>query len=296
MGHNNTKYHIIALLTIVVWGTTFISTKLLLQEGLKPSDIMFYRFLIAYVVMFAVSPKIKFAKNLKDELIFVAMGICGGSLYFLTENMALEITLASNVSLLISTAPLFTALITRLIYRDQRISNQFVMGSVIALLGVAFVVFNGGFVLKISPLGDVLTLIAALTWAFYTILFKLTDDRYTVMFITRKVFFYGVVTLLPVFFVQPLHHDLALLSRPMVWGNLLFLGVVASLVCYIAWNVSVKHLGSVRTNNYIYLNPLITLIFAAMILGEKITPIAILGAIFILLGLYVAERGFKLLK
>lgn len=179
-----------------------------------------------------------------------------------------------------------------LVLPREKIKPNLIYGSIIALIGVAFVVFNGSFLLKINPLGDILTLIAALMWAFYCLILKQMGNRYPTLLITRKVFFYGLVTLTPMFLLHPLNTDTAILFRPVVAANLLFLGVVASMLCYIMWNTAVKELGPFRTANYIYIVPLVTLITSAIVIDEIITVIALIGSVFILSGVYIAERGF----
>ncbi len=286
-------YHIITILTVVIWGTTFVSTKVLIGYGLSPIEILFYRFLLAYVCIWFVCPRKLLAKNIKDELLFVGTGLCAGSLYFVLENTALKITLASNVSLIICTAPIFTAFLSHFIYRKEHIKSHLIFGSIIALLGVALVVFNGSFILRINPLGDILTILAALSWAFYGIILKKLNGHYSTLFITRKVFFYGIITLVPfmLFSSDVFHPDL--LTDPVTIVNLLFLGVVASLLCYIMWNSAVKELGVIQTSNYIYFVPLVTLLTSAIVINEQITSIALLGSVFILFGVYVAEKGFN---
>lgn len=289
-------YHIITILTVIIWGTTFVSTKVLIGYGLSPIEILFYRFFLAYVCIWFVCPRKLFAKNIKDELLFVGTGLCAGSLYFVLENTALKITLASNVSLIICTAPIFTAFLSHFIYKKEHIKPHLIFGSVIALLGVSLVVFNGSFILQINPLGDILTILAALSWALYGIILKKLNGHYSTLFITRKVFFYGIVTLVPfiLFNTDVFHTDL--LTDPVIIANLLFLGVVASLLCYIMWNSAVKELGVIKTSNYIYFVPLVTLLTSAIVIHEKITIIAFVGSIFILCGVYVAEKGFKLIQ
>ena len=288
-------YHILALTAVAIWGTTFVSTKLLLAEGMTPAEIMFYRFLIASLALKLYKPTFRLPESWRDEALFAAAGLTGGSLYFLTENMALQITLASNVALLLATAPILTVLLSRLwLGRSERIGRPLAAGSVLALAGVALVVFNGSFILKIQPAGDLLTLAAALTWALYNICLKKLDGRHSTLEITRKVFFYGVVTLLPVFAFTPLRLDVALFRNPVVAGNLLFLGLVASLFCFAVWNMAVKHLGTVKTSNYIYLVPLVALISSAIVLNERITPVALGGAVLILGGVYIAENGRRI--
>ena len=139
-----------------------------------------------------------------------------------------------------------------------------------ALIGVGLVVFNGSFILKINPLGDILSLTAALMWAFYCLILKQLDNHYSIVFITRKVFFYGVLTILPMFLFRPLNWDNVLMMQPIVFGNLLFLGFVASMLCFIAWNACVKELGAVKSTNYIYIVPLVTLLTSAVIINDNL--------------------------
>lgn len=231
-----------------------------------------------------------FANNIKDELLLIIAGGCGGTLYFVAENTALQITLASNVSLILCTTPILTAFISRILNRET-LKKNLLYGSLFAFLGVSLVVFNGGFILQISPLGDILTFIAAFMWAFYGMILKKLGNKYPTLFITRKVFFYGVILLIPFLVIHPIHPDPAVLTLPVVWINLLFLGLLASLLCYLMWNTAVKHLGVVRTTNYIYLVPMVTLITSYLVIHETITWLAIIGSVFILSGVYIAEKG-----
>ena len=283
-------FHLIAIATVAIWGTTFVSTKILIQHGLTPSEIFFYRFVLAYICMWSISRKKLFANRIKDELLLFLAGLCGGTIYFLTENTALGITLASNVSLIVCTSPILTTFLSYLFKRKEPFTRHLLYGSFMALIGVGLVVFNGSFILKINPLGDFLSLTAALMWAFYCLILKQLDSRYATVFITRKVFFYGIMTTLPVFLFRPLHWDTSLMLQPVVWGNLLFLGIIASMLCFISWNACVKELGAVQSTNYIYIVPLVTLLTSAIIIDEKITVIALSGCFLILCGVYLAER------
>lgn len=282
-------FHLLAIMTVAIWGVTFVSTKLLINNGLSPTDILFYRFIIAYICIWFFSPKRLFASSLKDEGCFVLLGLTGGSIYFIAENTALSFTLASNVALIICTAPILAAIITYFFYKKESFSKRFIIGSVIALLGVGLVVFNGSYILQLNPIGDLLTLIAALMWAFYCLILKKMNAKYNALFITRKVFIYGILTLIPFFIIYPLEYNLAILMQPIVIYNLLFLGVFASMICYIAWTVVVNKLGIVYSANYIYLIPLVTLITSYIVIDEHITFVAIIGTILILCGVYLAE-------
>ncbi|MDR0896099.1 MAG: DMT family transporter [Prevotellaceae bacterium] len=297
MNNNRYLYHLIALAAVTVWGLTFISTKKLIQQGITPEEIFVLRFLVAYIGIWGLSVRRTgssscrlWADSLKDELLLIVGGITGGSVYFWAENTALSYTQATNVSFIVCTAPLYTALLSLLIERKERATLTLLFGSLLAVVGMGLVIYNGQFVLKLSPLGDMLSLTAALVWACYSLIMRRMTDRYHTLFISRKIFFYGILTILPTFIYKPWSVGFHQLVQPSVLFNLLFLGVLASLVCYVAWNVVLKQLGTVRASNYIYLNPVFTLLGSALWLDEQITVVALLGAGCILAGVYWAGK------
>ena len=282
-------FHLITAAVVIIWGTTFVSTKVLLQHGLNPIEIMFYRFILAYICILFISHKRLWANNLKDEFMLMLSGLTGGTLYFIAENTALEITQASNVALLVCTTPIFTALFAKWIYKEPLRKNMLI-GSLIALIGVALVVFSGSVLLKINPLGDFLSIVASFMWAFYCLVLKPLGGRYSTSFITRKVFFYSIVSLILYFIFDPLEVKTTVLFQPVVVLNLLFLGIIASMLCFIAWNAAVKVLGPSQTANYIYVQPMSTLVLSSIILSEVITITSLIGALCIIGGVYLAEK------
>ena len=288
------KYHIVAFLTVAVWGTTFVWTKLLIINGLSPAQIFTLRFIIAYVLLTGFSlwrGRHKWlSDNWRDELTMMALGLTGGSMYFLTENESLRFTTATNTSLIVCSCPLFAMLIIALFYKSERFSRLQGLGSLLALIGMAAVVLNGHFVLHLSPLGDTLAFSACICWALYTLLMKPVMGRYPAMFITRKVFFYGILTILPYYIFVPDMPSLDVLMRPEVALNLLFLGSVASMLCYLTWSWCMKGLGAVICTNWVYVNPITTIIAAWLILDEQITVYFLIGSILIIAGMYLSSK------
>lgn len=282
-------FHLLTALVVVIWGTTFVSTKVLLQNGLGPIEIMFYRFLLAYLGILLISHKRWWAENWKDEGMLMLSGLTGGTFYFIAENTALGITQASNVALLVCTTPIFTALLANWFFKEPLRKNM-LLGSLIALVGVGMVVFSGSVLLQINPLGDFLSIVAALMWAIYCLILKPLGKRYSTAFITRKVFLYSVLSLLVYFLFDPLQIKPDILFNPIVALNLLFLGIMASMLCFIAWNAAVKVLGPSKTANYIYVQPFSTLVLSSIILSEVITVLSMIGALCIIEGIYLAEK------
>lgn len=284
----------VAFLTVAIWGTTFVWTKLLIINGLSPAQIFTLRFVIAYVLLLGFSlwrGRHKwFSDSWRDELTMLGLGLTGGSMYFLTENESLRFTTATNTSLIVCSCPLFAMLIIALFYKSERFSARQILGSVVALAGMAVVVLNGHFILHLSPLGDTLAFSACLCWALYTLLMKPVMGRYPAMFITRKVFFYGILTILPYYVFVPDMPSLDVLLRPAVMWNLLFLGSVASMLCYLTWSWCMKGLGAVVCTNWVYVNPITTIVAAWLILGEQITTYFIMGSVLIIAGMYLSSK------
>ena len=291
--------HVVAFLVVAIWGTTFVFTKLLLLGGLTPAQIFILRFIIAYLLLvgYCLVRGIKWLSNTwQDELLMVALGVTGGSLYFLTENSAMNYTTTTNTSIIVSLCPLFASAIIGFFYKSERLSRLQSLGSLMAAAGVIVVVMNGHFVLHLSPLGDALAFGACLCWAFYSLLMIPANKRYGTVFVTRKVFFYGLLSMIPYLIMNPELNIHLLLNQPELAWNLLFLGCVASMLCFLAWNWALKRLGAVVATNYVYLNPVTTIVFAWFILSEEITPWFILGTVLILLGMYLADTKRKKLS
>ncbi|MDN4601969.1 DMT family transporter [Paenibacillus sp. F6_3S_P_1C] len=285
--------HLLALLTILIWGTTFISTKVLLID-FTPVEILFFRFLIGYVVLLLIYPRSMRMTSFREEGLFIGAGLCGVTLYFLIENIALVYTLASNVGIIVSIAPFFTAVLAHFFLNGERLHRRFIVGFGIALTGIILIGLNGSIILQLNPLGDLLAFVAPAVWAIYSVLMrKIGKLPYHTIGATRKVFFYGLLFMLPALFLFEFHFDLGRFANMANLSNLLFLGLGASALCFVTWNRAVNLLGAVKTSVYIYLVPVITLIASALILHERITWITLLGTLLTLLGSFVSEKKVR---
>lgn len=284
-------YHLVAFITVAIWGTTFISSKFLLIEGLTPAQAFFFRFLLSWIGMILVYPRRFFCDNIKDELLMVLAGVSGGSIYFLAENTSLQYAPTNVVSFIVCMAPLVTAVLAAALPNSEKPSRQLWVGSFIALAGVFFVLQNDNApsVRSNLLLGAGLAWVSAFVWAIYQLICKPLSDKYGVMLLTRKIFGYGVLTVLPVILYEG-SIPLSTLTKPVVWGNILFLGLLCSWICFLVWNVIIRKLGSIISSNYIYLNPLVTCICSYYFLNEKLTPMMIFGGVLILVGIFLAVK------
>jgi len=285
--------HLGALLTVSAWGCSFVSTKVLMVDGgFTPVEIYVYRFMAAYLILLLFTFKRVLSYSWKDELLFLVCGLCAGSLYFITENYALKYTSTGNVSLLASISPIFTTVLVSLIYK-VRMTPGVILGSLVAFVGVGCIIFSHGEGFVIRPTGDLLALSAAMSWAVYTIVVKRLIPVYNSFFITRKLFFYGVVSAIPLLLLHDTPLRFGLLfdsSQPQYALNFMFLVVMCSLCAYLIWNEAMKSLGPVTSSNYLYMQPLVTMAVAFFIFDEKIYLLGYIGCILIIGGLIMSDK------
>lgn len=289
MGNKSTAGHLSALLTIIIWGTTFISTKILLVD-FQPVEILFFRFVMGLLALLLVYPHRLKGTTWKQELTFIAAGLCGICLYYLLENIALTYTMASNVGVIISIAPFFTAILTHLFVKgEEKLRANFFLGFVVAMAGIFLISFNGS-KLELNPMGDLLALLAALIWACYSVLTKkISSFGYNTILTTRRVFFYGILFMIPTLFLFDFKLELTRFANLVYLFNIIYLGLGASALCFVTWNFAVKVLGAVKTSVYIYMVPVITVVTSVLILHEKITVLAGVGTLLTLAGLFLSE-------
>jgi len=297
------KAHLLAFLTIFFWSTTYISTKILLR-AFSPTEIMFFRFILAYLALLLAKPALRIDgpwripyRTPREELLFAGAGLCGVTLYFILQNTSLVYTLASNVGVLVSVAPFFTAVFSHFLLKEKSLHKSFFIGFCLSIIGITLISFNGNFILKLNPLGDILAVSCAAAWAIYCIFMnKISALGYHVILCTRKIFVYGIIFMIPVLPFSGFHWDPARFTYLPNIFHLLFLGLGASALCFVTWNYAVGILGPVRTSVYIYFGPIITVVTSAIFLRERITSVAILGAVLIIAGLCLSEQKTLLRK
>lgn len=287
MKNKNIFAHVLSILTIFIWGTTYISTKILLIN-FTPEEILGYRFFTAFFIILIIYPKKVELLPIKEEILFFLLGGTGIALYYWTENLALEYTYASNVGLIASAIPIFTALISHFAFNNEKFTINMFIGFIIAIIGVAIIIYNGK-VLKLNPKGDIMAVISAVLFSIYSILIKKINSSYSQLFIVRKIFFYGIVTMIPILLIFKVN----LLKKPVlntsIAFNFLFLAVFASVLCFLMWNKAIKIIGAIKTTNYIYFVPLITMVSSNIVLKEQISFLMILGGILIFAGIYINQ-------
>ncbi len=284
----NKKGHILVFLTILIWSVAFIGNKILLRY-ISPIEVMLYRFSFAYIVLLVLYPSWNFPKSVKDELYFFTLGFLGIFFYFLLENFALKYTQATNVGLYMGTIPIFTAILAHFVTKDEKLNKNIIIGFIVAITGIALILL-GGSKFQIKLIGDILAIFAALVFALYSVILRKSPVNYNYIIITRKSFFYGIVLMFIYCIMTDRKFHTEELLHPIVYMNIIFLGLFASSLAFIFYKRGVEIIGSVKATNYIYLVPLLTAIFGILILDEKINLTMSIGGILILIGLYTSQK------
>lgn len=281
--------HLAAIFTITVWGTTFISTKVLLTD-FQPVGILFIRLIMGLMALFIAYPHKMQGVTLKQELTFAAAGLTGISMYYFMENMALTLTMASNVGVIVSVSPFFTIILASIFLKEEgKMRLNFFLGFIVAMIGIALISFNGA-KFQLSPLGDLLSLGSAFVWGWYSILSKkIGEYGYSVIQTTRKIFFYGILFMIPTLFFFKVNLDVKLFAETKYILNFLYLGLCASAFCFVTWNYAVSALGAVKTSIYIYLIPVVTIVTSTLILKEPVTWMSAVGTVLAIVGLVLSE-------
>lgn len=284
-GNNKLINHALALFTMVIWALTFIFTKEL-QSSFSSLEILFLRYTIAYIVLWIMCPKWVAFKP-KQELYFIAASVSGASLYQYLENVSVEYTSPASVSFITALAPLFTAFFAYFILKEK-LTSQTVIGMVVSIVGVGLVCFGDSTKIETGVLGDMIIFCTVWLWGVYSIIVKkIADFGLPGFAVTRRIFFYSLLEM-----AVPMIITGDLSKSDFTLGNvsgLLYLGVLASAICFYSWNRCVDKLGTVTTSKYLFILPAIT--FVAQIVYNKsaVSFAAVMGMIVILFGLFISE-------
>ena len=281
------------LFTAFVWGTTFVASKAVLVAGLSPIALALARFVVAYAVL-AVLSRILCVRAIpfrwdKGELRLALLGLTS-VLYFVMEYAALPLVPSAEVGVLTSTVPIVTtALMVPL--GKARVGWLYLLGSLIAMVGVTLVTgLLGGPWGRGAALGYAFTAGAVLFWAAYTVLLQDLAPCHHPIAISRRYFFYSVLSLLPFAVAGDDLSTFAAFADGSALLPTLYLGVVASGLCIWLWNVSVVRLGAVRTNSLLYLLTVVPVVASALFTNEQLTLMTWVGAALVMVGIIVADR------
>ena len=284
-------YHLGLFLATAVWASTFINIKVLLLQ-LPPNTIAFLRFLVASLalglyLLCTRQPAIR----PQDWLRLAACGLTGVTLYNFLQNQGLRYAGSTDAAILAAMAPVFLALLAWLLLKE-RISCVQALGIIIALAGSFLVATNGslaGFALNPQRLfGDFLVLLTGLAWAIYSILVKTLLERYPATTVLAYTTFAGTLFLLPLSLTElPVNFAAVTLSG---WLNIIYLGLFASAMAYLIWNLALGQIPAVTAAAYIYLIPVLTAAMATFYYRQWPNLYTVTGGLIVLSGTYLAVK------
>ncbi len=292
----NLANYLPALIVAIIWGSTFVISKSILDTGVTPVQLIFCRFVLAYIALCIMCPKPYKMEWSKTELKLFFIALTGGSLYFFLEYSGLRLTNSVNVGLICATVPIVSAILL-IILGMMKPTKWFAIGSLIALSGVGCVVLNGVFEFKINPWGDFVTFLAVISWAIYSLLLTLMPKEVTELQTTRRLFFYGAITIAPALFFDNDALPIAEIWEKIGWSHIagtVYLGLIASGASLWLWNVSFNKIGPTSTNNFLYLLPIISALASAIFYAKEITTWVVVGTTLIFIGLIIAKYKQKI--
>src|SRR3989304_7695761 len=285
-----------ATFAVIVWGASFVATKVAVQEA-SPVTVVWLRFTIGVVILgLATILRGQFAMLDRREVgYFILLGFLGITFHQWLQSTGLVTAQATTTAWIVATIPIFMALLGWLVLAEK-LSNRQVFGIFIAVIGVLVVVTKGDLATLVGgqfgTRGDLLVMLSAPNWAVFSILSRRGLKRYPA---TRMMFFvmaFGWLFSSALFIARGGLHQWPDLSAK-GWLGIGFLGIFCSGLAYIFWYDALKALPAAQAGTFLYLEPFVTVIVAALILGEPLLGVSLLGGAAILLGVWIVNSQVK---
>ncbi len=282
------KEHFLAFFTVLIWGVTFVCTKYL-TDSLSSLEILYIRYLIAYVVLWIICPHFFGFTNLKHEAMMFFAAMSGAAAYQYLENLSVCYTSPASVSFITATAPIFTAVLAHK-FLGEKLNFKIFAGMVVSVFGIFLICFGDSKTIETGLMGDMIIFFSIWLWAAYSVLVKkISAFGYRGFLVTRRLFLYSLLAMTPFMAVTSDFERIKSVARPEVFINLLFLGILASAVCFATWNRSVEKLGATTTSKYLFISPIITLIAQSLFYKTAVGTAALVGMAVTLVGIGITE-------
>jgi drug/metabolite transporter (DMT)-like permease len=289
----NLRSIIEAVFAVVVWGGTFVATKVALKD-IQPATIVFLRFAMGVMILAAgVQLRGQWQKlNLRDSLSLVGLGFLGISFHQWLQSTGMQTSAASTTAWIVTTAPVFIAILGWIVLHEK-VGKIQIAGTLLAAVGVLLVITRGDFhvaaIGHIGTVGDFLILISAVNWAVFSVLSRKILLRLPASLMMFYVMLFGFGFSSILFLVQTGVQDIANLTSNS-WMAILILGIFGSGLAYIAWYDALQNLPANQAGVFLYIEPLVTMLLALIILGEPVTWASLLGGAVIITGVWMVNR------
>jgi drug/metabolite transporter (DMT)-like permease len=294
MSHSRLFIYTEALFAVIVWGASFVATKIALQDT-SPITIVWLRFLMGVIVLgMAVLYRKQFAlPNKKEWTYFALLGFLGITFHQWLQSNALRTSEAGTSAWIVSTTPVFMALLGWLILKEGPGWVK-TSGILLAFVGVLIVISKGDInsisIGKFGAPGDFLILISAVNWAVFSVLSRRGLKTYPASLMMFYVMSFGWLFTSLLFLPTKGFAEIGSLTFN-GWMGISFLGIFCSGLAYIAWYDALQALTTAQTGVFLYIEPIVTVVVAFFILGEAITPALLIGGAIILFGVWLVNKN-----
>ncbi len=288
MNHHPLRFHLVLLVAMAIWGSSFVAMKLVVTE-LSPMVAVFLRMCIGLTAFTLMARWVLkgFEYRAGDWKYLGAMALMEPCLYFIFESWALQYTSASQAGMITALLPLMVAVSAWWLFTEKVLMRQW-LGFAVALVGVIWMTV-GGASTEQAPnplLGNFLELLAMVAATAYTLLIKHLTSRYSALFLTAMQSLIGCVFFLPLALLSPWPAAISM----EVWATLLYLGVIVTLGGYGLYNYSLSHVKTTVAAGYVNLIPAFGVIFAVLLLGDQLTAGQWAGVALIFAGVYLSRE------
>lgn len=284
--------YILLLLQQLIASGTHIVAKTLTAEIPPPVALFFRALLVSTLYSFVLLFKHEKFKQVerKDWLRFALIGLLNIPINQFLFLSSLELTEAPNVAFAYSLVPAFVLIISVSFFKEKTTKLK-LLGIIVAVIGTVLLLLNRGFdINNLSTKGDLLALIASLSWAFYTIVGKQLAEKYGAIFTTGIAMVFGLILYLPIFHFHPVEYSLTDISLKN-WGQIFYIGAITSGVGYTLWYYALQKIEASKVSVFNNIQPVLTTILAYFILDNAINANFVVAGVLIIAGVIITQRG-----
>ena len=293
MSNSKLFTYVEAFFAVIVWGASFIATKIALRE-ISPITVVWLRFSMGVIILgLAVALRNQLSLLRRSEWAYFALlGFLGVALHQWLQSNGLQTSEAGTTAWIVSMTPVFMAVLGWIILKEK-LGWIKIAGILLAFIGVLIVVSKGDIrsisIGKFGTPGDKLILISALNWAVFSALSRRGLKTHPATLMMFYVMSFGWLFISILFFARQNISEIGKLTIN-GWFGITFLGVFCSGLAYIAWYDALQALTTAQTGVFLYMEPLIAVVVAFFILGEAITSALLIGGAVIILGVWLVNR------
>lgn len=293
------SHALLMVVLVLFWGSSFVIVKLALREGLTPVAIATFRFLVAgglFIIVLLVRKGLKSGFRItvdwKDFPTVLLLALTGVTFFFAAQYTGIRMAGASIAAILVCLlSPILISVFSAKIFKE-RLTKRQALGIGIAALGTFTVVTGGTLSLQAGSEffeGSLILLLTPFLWATYSLLGKRVVEKYDAFLVVAYVNMLGGLCLIPFSWAEGSLNQ-ALTMSLHGWLAILFLSVTCSLLGYYIWFYVLKRVGAAVTSSFLFAEPLVTVLFAVMFVGELINLYIVVGGLFIFTGVYLVTR------